>query len=333
MTTTSAGRGDGDVSGRVVLTGAFSYTGAAVAAELLRRGRQVHTLTNRVAPRGATAISAAPLRFEPDHLERQLDGADALINTFWVRLPHADQTFANAVERSRVLLEAAARAGVRRIVHVSVSNAAAGTNLGYYRGKAEVEAALRELGVSFAIVRPTLVVGPDDVLTNNIAWFLRRFPLFLLPDRGAYRIQPVTLADTARIICDALEGPDGQELDAAGPEVLTFGEYVRLLARACGVRRAIVSVPGWLSLALLRLVGLVLGDVVLTREELAGLQQELLISHAPPTGKESVRDWLVQNGQALGRGYVNDLRRHFESGRDRAVLDPGALGGPPRLGA
>jgi len=330
---TSVEQGGGGESGRVVLTGAFSYTGAAVAAELLRRGRQVHTLTNRVAPRGAAAISAAPLRFEPEHLERQLAGADALINTFWVRLPHAGQTFASAVARSRLLLEAAARAKVRRIVHVSVSNAAAGANLGYYCGKAEVEASLRELSVSSAIVRPTLVVGPDDVLTNNIAWFLRRFPLFLLPGRGSYRIQPVTLTDTARIICDALAGPDGQELDAAGPEVLTFDEYLRLLARACGVRRAIVSVPGWLSLALLRLIGLALGDVVLTREELAGLQQELLISHAPPTGRESVRDWLVQNGPALGRGYVNDLQRHFKRGRDQPVLDPSALGGPPRPGA
>jgi NADH dehydrogenase len=311
--------------GRVVLTGAFSYTGAAVAAELLRRGHAVHTLTNRAPPSG-TPITAAPLRFEPDHLGQELAGADAFINTFWVRLPHAGQTFETAVEYSRLLLEAAARAGVGRLVHVSVSNAAAGTNLGYYRGKAEVEQALAGLGVSHAIVRPTLVVGPGDVLTNNIAWFLRRFPVFLLPDRGRYRLQPITLADTARVICDALEGPDGLEVDAAGPETLTFGEYVRLLARVCGVRRWIVSVPGWLSLALLRVVGLALRDVVLTREELLGLEQELLISHDAPTGQESVRDWLLENGSNLGRRYVNDVRRHFTTGRQQSVLDPGAVG-------
>jgi NADH dehydrogenase len=311
--------------GRVVLTGAFSYTGAAVAAELLRRGHVVRTLTNR-APPPDTVVAAAPLRFEPGHLQRELASADVFINTYWVRLPHAGQTFATAVERSRLLLEAAARAGVGRVVHVSVSNAAAGANLGYYRGKAEVERVLAGLGVSHAIVRPTLVVGPGDVLTNNIAWFLRRFPVFLLPDGGWYRLQPITLADTARVICDAVEGPDGLEVDAAGPELLTFGEYVRLLARACGVRRWIVSVPGWLSLALLRAVGLVLRDVVLTREELLGLEQELLISHDAPTGRESVRDWLMAHGQGLGRRYVNDVRRHFAAGRHQAVLDPGAVG-------
>lgn len=310
---------------RVVLTGAFSYTGAAVASELLRRGHTVHTLTNRRPPQGTERITAAPLRFDPAHLARQLQGADAFINTYWVRLPHAGQSFDTAVQRSGVIFDAAARAGVQRVVHVSVSNAAEGTNLGYYRGKDQVEQALRQAGPSFAIVRPTLVVGPADILTNNIAWFLRRFPVFPLPDRGRYRLQPVTLDDNARIICDALDGPDGLELDAAGPEVLTFGEYVRLVARACGVRRWIVSAPGWLSLALLRVVGWILRDVVLTREELLGLEQELLTSHAPPTGQASVRGWLLQNGETLGRDYINDLRRHFSTGKQQAVLDPRAL--------
>jgi NADH dehydrogenase len=323
------------MSRRVVLTGAFSYTGAAVAGELLRRGGYaIHTLTNRRPPPGADeAITIAPLRFERGHLVEQLAGAEVLVNTFWVRLPHAGQTFETAVEASRLLFDAAAAAGVQRIVHVSVSNAAAGTNLGYYRGKAEVEAALRrQRGPSWAIVRPTLVVGPGDVLTNNIAWFLRRFPVFPMPDGGRCRLQPVTLADTARIICDALEAPDdGLELDAAGPEILTFAGYVRLVARACGVRRWFLSVPGWLSLALLRLVGLVLRDVVLTREELLGLEQDLLLSHAPPTGQQSVRAFLEEHGDALGRRYVNDLRRHFTAGRDRAVLDHRRLGASATL--
>jgi uncharacterized protein YbjT (DUF2867 family) len=297
---------------RVVLTGAFSYTGAAVAAELLRRGHLVHTLTNRIPPSKNSAITSAQLRFESEHLKQQFDGATTFINTFWVRLPYAGQTFEGAVERSRLLLETASRAGVQRIVHVSVSNAAAGANLGYYRGKAEVEKILRRIGISYAIVRPTLVLGRGDVLTNNIAWFLRRFPIFPLPNRGHYRLQPITLSDTARIICDALEGPDEQEIDAAGPEVFTFDEYVRLIARACDLRRWIVSVPRWLSLALLRIVGFVLRDVVLTREEQLGLEQELLVSHNDPTGQESVREWLLTNGQSLGQCYVNDLKRHFK---------------------
>ena len=172
------------MSGRVVVTGGFSYIGAAIAQELVQRNYTIHTLTHRQPPPGGTGITCARLRFEPEHLVREFKGADLFVNTYWVRFPHQGQTFATAVANSRVLLEAAARAGVGRIVHVSVSKASAGTNLGYYAGKAEVEALVRASAKSYAIIRPTLVVGPADVLTNNIAWFLRRFPLFPLPGGG-----------------------------------------------------------------------------------------------------------------------------------------------------
>ncbi len=308
---------------RVVITGAFSYTGAATARELERRGYHVHTLTNRRPP-AASAITCAPLLFEPQHLDRQLEGASALVNTFWVRLPYGGQSFDTAVEQSRILVEAARRAGVR-LVHVSVSNAERGKNLGYYRGKAEVEEAVRAAGVPYGIVRPTLVVGPADVLSNNIAWFLRRFPLFPLPDGGDYPLQPVTLRDTARIIADALEATANVELDAAGPETLSFADYVRLLGRACGVSRWLPSVPGGLALFCLRLLQPFLRDIVLTREELLGLQQGLLTSDAKPLGTESVTAWLMTQRESLGRAYVNDLGRHFKDGKSEPVLDPQRL--------
>lgn len=312
------------MSRRIVVTGAFSYIGAAVARELLRRGHAVHTLTNRTAPPAVSddRITTAPLRFGSDALVAELSGADALVNTYWIRLPHAGQTFATAVRNSRTLHAAAKRAGVRRVVHVSVSNARSGRNLGYFAGKADVEECVRQTHASFAIVRPTLVVGPADVLTNNIAWFLRRFPFFPMPDGGQYRLQPITLSDTGRIVCDALESPDSQEIDAAGPQIITFAELVRLIARACGVRRWFPAAPGWLALAGIRLVEPILRDVVLTHEELLGLEQELLLSHAPPLGRESVEDVLLAQGETIGRRYANDLYRHFGDGRRTAVTDP-----------
>jgi uncharacterized protein YbjT (DUF2867 family) len=288
------------MSPRAVVTGAFSYTGAAVARALIARGWNVHTLTNRAAPPGTDAITSAPLQFQSDHLRRELCGADLLVNTYWIRLPWAGQTFESAVERSRALIEAARDAGVRRLVHVSVSNAASGRNLGYYRGKADVEAIVRGAGLPYAIVSPTLVVGPSDVLTNNIAFFLRRFPLFPLPAAGRYLLQPVTLSDTARLIADAAEASDDLELDAAGPDETSFADYVRLVGRACGVERAIIGLPAPLVLGALRLIELWLDDVVLTREELLGLKQELLLSRKVPLGRESVAAWLLGNGSTLG---------------------------------
>jgi NADH dehydrogenase len=256
-------------------------------------------------------MDASPLRFDRLYLEQTVAGADLFINTYWIRCPWQGQTFDSAVENSMLLLRAARSAGVARIVHVSVSNAARGTNLGYYAGKARVESFVRaELG-NHAIVRPTLVVGNGDVLTNNIAWFLRRFPFFPLPDGGQYCLQPVTLEDTARIIVDAGESAENQEIDAAGPDIMTFREYLLLLQDACGLRRWMPRVPSWLTLLMLKPIEFLLRDIVLTKEELMGLQQELLVSERTPLGTSSVKEWLMQNGHSLGRAYVNDLRRHF----------------------
>ena len=296
------------MNNRTVITGAFSYTGAAVADELLNRGHEVHTLTNR---RSDKQITSAPLKFDQEHLETQLRGAETFINTYWIRLPYAGQTFDTAVENSRLLISAAKNAGVKRIVHISVSNAEKGTNLGYYHGKNQVEKFLRESGAPYSIVKPTLIVGPGDVLTNNIAWFLRRLPLFLVPGGGRYRIQPVMLNDVAKITADAAEASGNLEVDAAGPTIITFRDYVKKLAKACGLRRWIFGAPIWMALPALKLVGLLLRDIILTREEVLGLKQELLVTSSPPLGKESVEDWLINNGRHLGRKYANDLDRHW----------------------
>jgi NADH dehydrogenase len=310
------------MSRRVVITGPFSYIGAAVARELRARGWSVHGLTNRRRPEGAEDVTTAPLRFDPAHLERELRGADAVVSTYWVRLPHGGQSFDTAVANSRSLIAAAARARVGRLVSVSVSNADAASSLGYYRGKAHVDDAVRAAGLPHAIVRPTLVVGPSDVLTSNIAWFLRRFPLFPVPDGGRYRVQPITLDDVGRVAATAVEAEGDLDVDAAGPEIMTFREYVRLVARACGVRRWIVGAPAGLALAALRLLQPFLRDVVLTREELEGLAQEKLVSRQPPRGSESVSQWLLANGASLGRRYVNDLDRHFRDGARAPILAP-----------
>ena len=305
---------------KAVITGAFSYTGASAARELSARGWQVHTLTNRNRPAASSPITSAPLNFDLAHLVRELQGADVFVNTFWVRLPHAGQTFATAVEQSKLLVEAAKQAGVRRIVHVSVSNASLDSKLGYYHGKALVDEAVRGCGLPHTIVRPTLVVGPNDVLTANIAWFLRQFPLFPVPGGGNYKLQPVTLDDTGRILADAAEASGDGDVDAAGPDTMTFREYVAMVARACGVSPWIFGAPSWLSLGALRVIEPLIGDVILTQEELAGLEQELLVSHRAPTGTESVEAWLMAQGWQIGRTYSNDLHRHFGDGASAPIV-------------
>jgi uncharacterized protein YbjT (DUF2867 family) len=292
-----------------VVTGAFSFTGSFVAERLLAEGVVVRTLSRRDDPSHPLhgRVEVAPLQFTDEAaLVESLRGARTLYNTYWIRFEHGGSTFDRAVSNTRLLFRAARAAGVERVVHVSVSNPREDSPLPYFRGKARCERALAESGLEHAIVRPTLVFGPRDILVSNIAWILRRFPLFLVPGDGRYRLQPVSAEDVAEIAVTA-EGT----VDAAGPEVLTFDELVRAISAAVGCRRRLVHLPIGAALAVGAAVGVARRDVILTREEVAGLTAELLVSHGPPLGHASFRDWLAANGDDLGRRYVSELARNF----------------------
>ena len=250
-----------------LVTGAFSYSGSRIAELLIDSGREVRTLThhpNREHPLRAR-IQPAPYRFDdPAALARSLEGITTLYNTYWVRFERGRTTFANAVADSRALFEAARRAGVARIVHVSIANPSIDSPLPYYRGKALVEQALAAAGVPYAIVRPTFFFGGGrDVLANNIAWILRRMPLFVVPGDGRYLVQPVHIDDFARICLQAAHGRSDLIMDAAGPDTMSFEELVRAIRDAVGRRTPILHAPPTAMAALARALGLVVRDVVL----------------------------------------------------------------------
>lgn len=298
-----------------LVTGAFSYSGARIAELLIDSGREVRTLTNhpdRDHPL-RTRVETLPYRFEDrGALEASLEGITTLYNTYWVRFERGDTTFAIAVDNSRALFEAARRAGVARIVHVSIANPSIDSPLPYYRGKALVEQALGAAGVPYAIVRPTFFFGGgSDVLANNIAWILRRMPVFVVPGDGRYLVQPIHVDDLARICFDAARGSSDVILDAAGPDTMSFEELVRAIRDAVGQRTRILHAPPTAMAALARALGIVVRDVVLTGDEIRGLTAGLLASRQPPLGQISLLEWLNQNGSTLGRAYANELARHF----------------------
>jgi uncharacterized protein YbjT (DUF2867 family) len=296
-----------------LVTGAFSFIGSATARSLIARGWTVRTLTNRTNPVNdpGAEIEARPLQFEDrGALVDAMRSADVFINTYWVRYPYVGTGFDTAVANTSVLLEAAREAGVRRFIHVSVSNPSLDSPLDYYRGKAETEALVRDSGLSYAIVRPTLVVGQNDILINNVAWLLRRLPVFGMPGDGKYRVQPITLDDTGGIVAEAALASEDMTIDAAGPEIMTFEALVRATAAAIGRPARIVHVPPWLALAALKVFDRFVGEVILSRQELDGLMTERLVSHEPPRGTQSVPQWLQDNAADVGARYASEMRRH-----------------------
>ncbi len=297
-----------------VVTGAFGYTGRAIARRLLAQERRVRTLTNHPQQPGTDDIKVdvAPLQFtDRGALVESLRGADVLYNTYWVRFRHGKIGFGEAIANTRMLIGAAAEAGVRKVVHISVSNPATDSHLDYYAGKARTEDLVRASGLPWAVVRPTLVFGPGDILLNNIAWLLRRMPVFIVAGLGTYRVQPVALEDVAEIATWAAEQSDNVTVDAAGPETITYSELVEDIAIAVGRRPRFVYLPPRLTLLAGDLVGAFVRDVVLTRQELQGLMEELLVSHEKPRGTRRFDNWLLTNADTLGRSYASELERHW----------------------
>jgi uncharacterized protein YbjT (DUF2867 family) len=303
---------------RAAVTGAFSYSGGVIAGRLLDAGYEVVTLSRGPAPPGhrlSGRIAVEPLQFrDQDALMRALAGSEVLFNTYWIRFGRGGATFAGAVERSRVLFEAARRAGVGKIVHLSVTNPSADSPLGYFRGKAAVERALAETMPDHAVIRPSLVFGGrEEILVNNMAWLLRRLPVYAVPGDGRYRVQPVSVEDVADLALAAAEGTGASVTDAVGPEVYSFDEFLRLLGRTVAGRARLVHLPPPVVVTLGGLLGRVMGDVMITREELAALTSELLVSSGQPTGTRSFAGWLPGQADWLGRRYANELRRNWRA--------------------
>ena len=298
--------------GRHVVTGAFGFSGKYIAARLLGEGATVHTITNspnRANPFGGK-VTASPFHFD-DHAElvRTLRGADVLYNTYWVRFNYGELTYSLAVENSLKLFAAAREAAVRRVVHVSITNPSEESDLEYFRGKARLERELRESGLSYSILRPAVLFGKEDILINNIAWALRRLPIFGVFGDGSYRLQPIYVGDLAELAVQEGKRGDNRVIDAIGPETFSFRRLVETIAEIIGTQRPIISVPPGLGYAIALVIGKVVGDIFLTREEISGLTRDLLSTRSEPAGRTRLSDWAREHAGVLGRRYASELAR------------------------
>ncbi|HEX3564552.1 MAG TPA: NAD(P)H-binding protein [Acidimicrobiales bacterium] len=308
-----APRDQGVDTGTDVVTGAFSYSGGAIARLLIGSGRQVRTMTGHPerAPKDSP-IEARPLDFgHHQGMVSSLAGATTLYNTYWVRYAHDHTDHEQAVANSSKLFEAAGDAGIQRIVHVSITHPSADSPFPYFRGKALVEEALAQTGIPHAIVRPAILFGGDDVLLNNVAWLLRHVPVFAVGGTGSYRVRGIHVDDLARLCLDKAGERVDSVIDAVGPERPTFLDMVRAIRTAVGSRSPILPMPGRLLPQLSKLLGVVLHDVLLTSDEYRAMAAGLADTEGPATGATALSTWLADHGHELGLRYANDLHRHF----------------------
>jgi NADH dehydrogenase len=298
---------------KIAVTGAFSYSGKYIAKRLLDCGEEVITLTghpNRPDPFDGK-VKTYPLDFDEASMTRSLQGVDVLVNTYWVRFDKGSNTQPKAVENTRKLVNAAKAAGVKRIVHISIANPSADSHLPYYWGKAANEKAVTESGLSYAILRPTVLIGNEDILINNIAFLLRHLPFFFIPGDGSYGIQPVYVEDLAELAVQGVYSKDNYVVDAVGPDAYTFKELVQLIGKTIGARRPLISVPPRLALLAAQFLSIFVGDVILTPEEVDGLMANLLVSKHPALGKTAFKDWLEANRSTVGKTYASEIKRHY----------------------
>lgn len=280
-----------------IVTGAFGYSGKYIARRLIAEDKFVRTLTSQKSPPPDCGITNEQIEIVPFRYDSQtelidsLRGASVLYNTYWVRFSHGKATFNLAIENTKKLISAAVHAGVKRMVHVSISNPSIDSPFPYFSGKAELEKVLVDSGMSHAIIRPTVIFGDEDILINNIAWLIRRFPFFAIPGDGNYKIQPVFVDNVAEIaIAAGKQKNENLIIDAVGPETFTFNEMINLINEVTGSNTWITHAPAGLALLVSKIIGLLVRDVLLTRDELGSLMANLLISAGPVTGKTRLSD-------------------------------------------
>jgi NADH dehydrogenase len=297
-----------------IVTGAFGYSGKYITARLLDAGVRVRTLTNspqRANPFGGQ-VEAQPFNFDnPAALIEALRGAAVLYNTYWIRFNTKEPGFQHsvAVENTLKLFDAAKQAGVPRVVHTSITNPSEDSPLEYFKGKAVLERALKGSGLSYAILRPNVLFGHEDILINNIAWTLRRLPVFGVFGGGQYRLQPLHVDDFAALAVEQGKERSNRVIDAIGPETFTYRRLVEEIAAIIGVHRPIVSVPPAIGYAVGAVLGKLVGDVMITRDEVEGLMADLLVTNSPPAGTTRLTDWAREHADTLGKHYASELAR------------------------
>ncbi len=236
---------------RVTVFGGAGFVGRYIVKRLAAAGAGV-----RVASRdperakflkpaggvGQVVPVQANLRY-PESVRAAVDGVDAVVNCVGVLASRGAQSFAAIhATGAGAVASACAEAGVGRLVHISAIGADAASTAAYARSKAAGEAAMREAFPNAAILRPSLVIGPEDDFFNRFALMARLLPALPLIGGGLTRFQPAYVGDVAHAAIAALDRAGGL-FELGGPKIYSFRQLMELLLAEIGRKRLLVPVP------------------------------------------------------------------------------------------
>ena len=281
----------------VTVFGGSGFVGRHLVKRLIKRGYTVRVAVRDVEsamylkPMGdAGQVVPWPCDVcSPGDTARSLEGAVAAVNLVGILYESGERTFeAVHVEAARRIAEAAAAAGIRNFVHVSALGADAASESDYARTKGEGEATVLAALPEAAIVRPSVIFGPEDAFFNKFAGMSLISPV--LPIIGAAtpiddgpRFQPVYVGDVAEAIAVALEQPNarGQIFELGGPAVYCFREIIELVRAITERKRILMAVPFVLAEFMAVFLGM-LPKPMLTRDQVKLLHHDNVLDGSHP---------------------------------------------------
>jgi uncharacterized protein YbjT (DUF2867 family)/uncharacterized membrane protein YphA (DoxX/SURF4 family) len=270
---------------KVLICGASGFIGEALVDRFLKAGHEVVAGLRNVPAVERPGVSYIEVDFNRDFdsrsWETRLEGIDAVVNAVGIFRESAAARFESLHVRAPIALFTAARnAGVRRVIQVSALGADESARTAYHLSKRAADQALGGLGVSHAIVRPSLVYAPGGD-SARLFGALASLPLIPLPGRGGQRIQPILLADLCDAVLVLAENQFQGCMAVVGPEPLSLRKWLAMLREALGLGRArFLCVPMPLVRLAAGMAG-ALGSRIFSSDALAMLERGNTADAAP----------------------------------------------------
>ena len=242
----------------IVVFGGSGFVGRYVVRALAKAGKRVRVAIRRphlavdlrvMGDGGQIQLVQANVR-NADSVARALEGATGVVNLVGILFEKGNQTFdSTQLDGARTVAEAAAKAGIRRYVHMSAIGADANSKSNYGRTKGAAEEAVKTLVPTATILRPSIVFGPEDDFFNRFAAMARISPALPLIGGGITKFQPVYVGDVADGVLKALD-TGGGTYELGGPRIYSFKELLAYILAQIERPRFLAPLPFFAAQAL-----------------------------------------------------------------------------------